>query len=467
MKQIKPNGIIAKFGGTSVGSPESIRQIIKIISSSKKPVSGIVVSAFSKVTNQLIETAELASKGDEAYLEILKQISNRHIEAINILVVDKKLQRKTIRQTQVILAELSSVLKGVYLIKELSAKILDLIMSYGERLSAYIISQSFKNNKIEAEYVDTRELIKTDNHFNFAHVNFKQTYKNISDYFRRSKKNLKIITGFIGSTENGETTTLGRGGSDYTASIFGAAINASIIEIWTDVNGVLTADPKKVKSAFTIPKMTYQEAMEMSHFGAKVIYPPTMIPACSKKIPLVIRNTFNPQFCGTLIGETTSNTFLIKGISSIENISVLLVQGSGMVGIPGIAMRIFGALAKNSISVILITQASSEHTVCFAVDPKFVHLAKAAIEDEFKQEIKDKIIDPLIIEEHLSIIAVVGEYMKISAGIAGKLFTALGKNNINVVAIAQGSSERNISIVVANKDEKKALCQIHKTFFGR
>jgi bifunctional aspartokinase / homoserine dehydrogenase 1 len=465
VKQKKSNGIIMKYGGTSVGSPESIEQIIAIVSSSQAPIAGVVVSAFAGVTNQLVEAAQSASEGREDYLEKLQQVRERHVDAIASLIPSGDLQREAAQRVTTSLSELESVMMGVYLIRELTAKTMDVIMSYGERLSACIIAQSFRSQDIAAEYVDARKLVLTDGHFGAARVHFDKTYKNIVDFYKQSPDCLKIVTGFIGSTEAGETTTLGRGGSDYTAALFGAALDVEAIEIWTDVDGVLTADPRKVKTAFTVPAMTYQEAMEMSHFGAKVIYPPTMIPALNKKIPLVIRNTFNPEFVGTVIGETAPDTFPIRGISSIENISVLLLQGSGLIGIPGTVMRLFGALAKHNISMIFITQASSEHTICFAIDPKLTRKAKAAIDEEFRYEMRDEIIDPLNIEEHLSIIAIVGENMRRKVGISGQLFTALADSQVNVVAIAQGSSERNISVIVANREEKKALNAIHKTFF--
>jgi len=465
MPQKKSKKIIMKFGGTSVGSPDTIKKVIDIIATSKEPVAGIVVSAFAKVTNQLLVAANLASQRDKRYKKIFLAIANRHRDAVALLVSDETLQQETTLQLQKMLSDLESVLKGVYLLKEVSTKILDLILSYGERLSAYCITQGFRDKNIQAEFVDARKLVKTDSTFGSARVNFEQTYKNITKYFHKSKSSLKVITGFIASTENKETTTLGRGGSDYTASLFGAAIGASKIEIWTDVDGVMTADPRKVKAAFTISHMTYQEAMEMSHFGAKVIYPPTMTPALKNNIPLIIRNTFNPQFPGTVVSDKTTDTYLIKGISSIEDVAVILVQGSGMLGIPGIVARLFSSLAKNTISVILITQGSSEHTICFAIEPTYTQKAKAAIEEEFRYDMQDGLIDPLVIKEHLSIIAVVGEHMRNTIGIAGKLFTTLGDAKINIIEIAQGSSERNISFVIANNDETKALNAIHKTFF--
>lgn len=463
----KTNKVIMKFGGTSVGSPDAIRQLVTIVSSSKKPVAGVVVSAFSKITNQLVESAQLASKGNKDYSKFFLEIADRHRKVVNELIIGEKVRKVTLEHVEIMLSELESILHGVFLIKELSPKILDTVMSYGERLSAYIISQVFAFKGIRAEFVDARSLITTDASFGSARVDFDQTYSNISNYYRTSKKSLKVISGFIGSTVNGETTTLGRGGSDYTASIFGAALCVSNIIIWTDVDGVLTADPRKVPQAFTIPQMTYQEAMEMSHFGAKVIYHPTMIPALTHKIPMAIRNTFNPSYEGTVISENITNGHMIKGISSIEAIALLLVQGSGLRRMPEVAARLFNALAVQDINIILITQASSEYTICFAIDSKDTLLAKSVIEDEFKYEIRDGFIDELVIEEDLSIIAVIGEQLRKRVGNAGKIFMTLGDAKINISIIAHGSSERNISFVIARKDESKAIEALHKTFFEK
>ncbi len=454
-----------KFGGTSVGTPENIKKVIAIVSKTKQPVL-VVVSAYTKVTDQLIEMANCAVSGKE-YISLFEKVSIRHVEAIKELIADSSRLQKTEKAVQKTLQELKKILTGVELIKELSPKTLDLIMSFGERLSAYTISQAFIDFGVDAEYVDTRTLIRTDNSFGRAKVDVVQTEKNLRACMKKYPKKLKILTGFIAATKNKETTTLGRGGSDYTASVVGAALAAKAIEIWTDVDGVLTADPRRVKSAFSIPSMNYKEAMEMSHFGAKVIYSPTMIPAFKKHIPLVIKNTFNPDFPGTIISNTTSNGYSIKGISSISDISLILVQGAGMVGVPGVAARLFGALAHAAVSVILITQASSEHTICIAVDASSAPRAEEALTEEFKSEVRDHTIDEIFVEKNLSIIAVVGEQMKKKSGVAGSVFGALGKSGVSVIAIAQGSSERNISLVVAKKDEEIALQTIHQAFFNK
>lgn len=318
-----------------------------------------------------------------------------------------------------------------------------------------------------AEFLDTRAIIKTDSRFGSARVLFEKTNSLIQRYFEINSA-LQIATGFIASTVREETTTLGRGGSDYTASILGAALNASEIQIWTDVNGVMTGDPNKIVRAFPIEAMSYEEAMEMSHFGAKIIHPPTMQPAMDKDIPIRIKNTFDPDFTGTIISNVPiQSAFAIKGISSIPYVSLLTVQGSGMIGIAGISSRLFGALARKGISVILITQASSEHSICIAVDPKQDEEAKTLIEEEFSLEIFARQVDPVILERDLSIMAVVGDDMRHTPGISGRIFQSLGKEGVNVVAVAQGSSERNVSVVISFDDETKALQAVHDTFFFR
>ncbi|MBI5754412.1 bifunctional aspartate kinase/homoserine dehydrogenase I [Candidatus Peregrinibacteria bacterium] len=449
---------ILKFGGTSVGSAENIKKVIAIVTDNQKNGKvAVIVSAFSKITDKLIEVGTLAASGNKKYLEIFDEIKTRHLKTAEELINENS--SKTTGKIEETLRELENILEGIFLIKEISKRTLDLIMSFGERLSAYIISQS-----INADFLDSRKLIKTDENFGNAKVDFELTNKNIREYFDQHEK-LQIITGYIGGTRKNDTSTLGRGGSDYSASIFGAALNAEVIEIWTDVDGIMTANPKQVKKAFPIKEISYVEAMEMSHFGAKVIYPPTMVPAMNKNIPIIIKNTLNPGFPGSTISKKSANDFSIKGISSISDIALLRLQGSGMIGVPGVSKRLFGSLSSKKINIILISQASSEHSICLAVEPKSATHAKETIEAEFEQEIKTKQIDPLIIEKDLSIIAVVGENMRLTPGIAGKVFGALGKNGINISAIAQGSSELNISTVISKIDENKALNAIHDDFF--
>ena len=457
---------ILKFGGSSVGDAERIKNVIEILKRSieENKKIAVIFSAFQKVTDNLIKMSQLAASGNTEYLEYFKKLELRHIStAQEILAV--KTQSSVLAQLKFTLNELEDVLHGVFLVKELSARTQDFILSFGERLSAFIIAHALIDRNIEGEFLDARDLVKTDEAFGSAKVDFEMTYNNIKEYFKSHKK-LQVITGFIASTSSNETTTLGRGGSDYSASIFGAALDSDEIEIWTDVDGVLTADPKKVKKAFPLKGMTYEEAMELSHFGAKVIHPPTMHPAMEKKIPIRIKNTFNPGFEGTVInGHTNKSNFTIKGISSIDDIALLRIQGGGMVGVAGIAQRIFSALAGKQINIILITQASSEHSLCLAVLPKFASAAKKAIQQELHYEIKERLILDPVVETDLSIIAVVGENMRRTPGIAGKVFQALGKNGVNIIAIAQGSSELNISAVISRGDEAKALNALHDAFF--
>lgn len=458
---------ILKFGGSSVGSPERIKRVIDIVLKSKQTNQKIAVvfSAFQGVTDELVNICNIAAIGDESYKQNLKKLESKHFDFIKSLVEIKN-QSKILANAKLMINELEDILHGVYLIKELTPKTLAFILSFGERLSGYIISESLKQQNSDVEFLDAREIIKTDENFIAAKVKYETTYQNIRDYFE-THPSLQVITGFIASTEKGETTTLGRGGSDYTASLLGAALKVKEIEIWTDVDGVMTADPRKVPHAFPIKSLTYVEAMEMSHFGAKVIYPPTIQPALEQKIPIRIKNVFNPEFEGTVICEksTAKNDFIIKGISCIENIALLRIQGSGMIGVVGIAGRLFSALAREKINVILITQASSEHSICFAIERNEAERAKKVLEQEFSLEIQTHHIDEIIVEKDLSIIAIVGENMRKTPGIASRLFQALGSKRINIVAIAQGSSELNISAVIDDKMNAKALNAIHEIFF--
>jgi aspartokinase/homoserine dehydrogenase 1 len=457
---------VLKFGGSSVGNSERIKNVIGIIKKTQSETTGIAIifSAFHGITDELIKVSRQAARGNTSYEDLFHQIEKRHIMLAKELISVKS-QSRVLANLKLNLNELEDVLHGVFLVKELSPRTLDFIMSFGERFSAYIISEAIKDNGIDCEYLDSRTIIKTDENFGSAKVDFGKTNELIKKYFS-SHTALQAITGFIGSTVNDETTTLGRGGSDYSASIFAAALDAEEIDIWTDVDGVLTADPRKVKKAFSIPNLTYEEAMELSHFGAKVIHPPTMQPALNRKIPIRIKNTFNPEFEGTLVSSKSStNHFLIKGISSIDEIALLTIHGSGMVGVTGVAQRIFSALAAHSINVILISQASSEHSLCIAVLPNLASSAKKAIEHEFRFEIKEKLVDEVAVETNLSIIAVVGENMRSTPGISGKIFQSLGRNGINIVAIAQGSSELNISAVISKENVSKALTALHDAFF--
>lgn len=455
---------ILKFGGSSIGTSGRIENVLNILRTYKNEKIGVVFSAFQGVTDELISVGTLAQKGDTNYKNILNLLRERHFSVITELngkARAKQIQKKVI----LLLDELCEIIHGVQLLRELTPRSLDYIMSFGERLSCTIISETLKTKIIKNEYLNATKLIITDSNFNYARVDFNRTNKNIKKYFN-DHKTTQIITGFIAANEKGEITTLGRGGSDYTSSIIGAALNVDEIQIWTDVDGILTADPRKVSDSFPLKAVTYEEAMELSHFGAKVIHLPTMLPAMSKKIKIRIKNTFNPSFKGTVILEKEKSiSFNVKGISSIEEISLLRIQGGGMVGVTGIASRLFDALARNDINIIMISQGSSEHSICFAVLPQNSEKAKQAIDEEFRIEIQDKKISNVIIENDLSIIAVVGEDMNETPGVSGKVFQSLGHNGINIHAIAQGSSELNISLVVGRPHLSKAMNVLHEALF--
>jgi aspartokinase/homoserine dehydrogenase 1 len=424
----------------------------------------VVVSAFQGVTDTLIAMSRQAAAGDRKYHGPLRALRSRHLDAFSELVPVRR-RRSGEPFVRDRLNDLTDVLHGLSYTRELTARILDYIMSFGEVLSSFTIAEAFRARDEGCTFTDSRTLIKTDDTFGSAHVRYDLTYHAIRSWFRKHR-GLHVAPGFIASTTDNDTTTLGRGGSDFTAALYGAALQADEIEIWTDVDGVMTADPRKVKRAFSIPRMTYAEAMEMSHFGAKVIHPPTMQPALDHRIPIRIKNTFHPEFPGTLIASRNgSDRFSIKGISSIDEIAMLRIQGSGLVGVAGIGRRIFNALSSRNVNVMLTSQASSEYSICLAVAPNLAATAKRLIEEEFRYEIRDRSINEVVIEPALSVVAIVGENMRRTPGISGRLFQALGRNGINVVAIAQGSSELNISTVIARADEAKALNVLHDAFF--
>jgi bifunctional aspartokinase / homoserine dehydrogenase 1 len=458
---------VLKFGGTSVGTPSSIKGLVAILKDYHRRGERFtaVFSAFSKVTDTLIDLATRAQKGDESYREIFEKVRQRHLDAIEqLLEADRR--PPVLHRIEANFVELGNLLHGIFLLREASTRSMDFVVSFGERNSAFIVAHVMDQAGIPAEFLDTRDIVITDAHFGGAKVDFDETNRRIRAHYEAHADRVQAATGFIGSTPEGLTTTLGRGGSDYTAAILGAALDVKAIEIWTDVDGVLTADPRRVKKAFTLPTMTYREAMEMSHFGAKVIYPPTIQPALAKNIPLVIRNTFNPAFPGTFISNKHEpGDFPVKGISSINQVCLLTLQGSGLFGVPGIAARLFNTLAQARVNIVIITQGSSESSITFAVSPTQAQAAKRATEEEFSYEIRENLIEPLKIEDNLSVLAVVGENMRYRPGIAGRLFQALGRNGVNIVAIAQGSSELNISVVVSAADETKALNAAHEAFF--
>lgn len=455
-----------KFGGSSVGSPEAIKQVVNIVKdAADKDRVVVVVSAFRGVTDQLIAMADMAMKGEQQYKEILQQIEIRHIKTINECLPASG-RSNVLTSFKLLINELEDILQGVFLIRECTPKTLDFVVGFGERLSALIIAEIIDNSGHEAVFTDTRTIIKTDRNFGNARLKSAESFQNIRTYVEKNSDKICVATGFIASTLKDESTTLGRGGSDYTASIFGAALVADVVEIWTDVDGLMTADPRKVDRAFSVEKTSYEEAMELSHFGAKVIYPPTIQPVLKSEIPIRIKNTFKPRHPGTLIQkEAGEKKGTIRGISSIDNVSLITLKGSGMIGVIGVSARMFHALASKKINIILITQSSSEHTITVAVPPEDASDAKRALAKEFREEFEAESMDEIRVETDLSVIAVVGDNMRQIPGIAGRVFQALGRNGINIVAIAQGSSERNISFVVDRKNEKKAMNTLHDAFF--
>ncbi len=452
---------VLKFGGTSVGSVQGILNVKKIVEAQNEPVI-VVVSALSGVTDQLYKLSKLASEGDDAYLTEYQNMLSRHLEMVEAVVLTEKTEQVT-ELVKIQFGDLSNILRGIYLIKDSSAKIIDTIVSYGESISSIIVA-----NVIEgAVHLDSKSIIKTNNQFDKHIVDFEKTNALIVDKFKSSAA-ISVCAGFISTdSKTNFVTNLGRGGSDYTAAILAAALNAHLLEIWTDVDGFMTADPRIISNTYVIEKLSFSEAMELCNFGAKVIYPPTIFPVFHKNIPVVIKNTFNPEAAGTYISneKVTEVSKAIKGISSINDTSLITIQGLGMVGVIGVNYRIFRILAKNGISVFLVSQASSENTTSIGVRNVDSELAVKALREEFAAEIALGEIDNIFSEDELATVAIVGDNMKRTPGIAGKLFGTLGKNGINVVACAQGASETNISFVTDRKSLRKALNVIHDSFF--
>ena len=457
---------VLKFGGSSVANAAIIKQVIGIIArSSKKDNTIITLSAMGGITDLLIQCGTLAAKQDELYKELAQQVEQRHLTAVKELLPVTQ-QSGLLSAVKKYCNEIDDICAGIFSLHELSARTLDRLVSFGEILSSRIIAAALNAENIAAVWKDSRELISTNSNFGNAAVDFEKTFSQINSFIAGNENQLLIMPGFISSDENHITTTLGRGGSDYTAAIFAAATNATVLEIWTDVSGMMTADPRLVPNAKHIPKISYQEAMELSHFGAKVIYPPTIQPVMKKIIPVLIKNTFAPNDAGTIIQhgiDRDENT--IRGISSINSIALLSLEGSGMVGIPGFSKRLFESLSNAKINVILITQSSSEHSICVGIDASNADKAKKLVDQVFEYEIKTGTLDPLQVEKGLAIVALVGDGMRQHTGVSGKMFHVLGRNGVNIRAIAQGSSERNISAVVDSTDVKKAINVLHESFF--
>ena len=457
---------VLKFGGTSVANAENINKVVAVVKESvKKGRTVVVVSALGGVTDLLLGAAALAAEGNELYTEKLALIEQRHLDTVKQLIPVAQ-QSQLLSLVKKSCNEIEDICNGIFLLGELTARSKDRIGSYGEWLSSQIITARFKEAGADAIWKDSGELIVTNSNFTAAEVDFEATNKKVVDYFSSQTNSLFILPGFIAKDNNGVTTTLGRGGSDYTAAIIASALQAAVLEIWTDVSGMMTADPRLTSNARIIPHISYQEAMELSHFGAKVIYPPTIQPVMSRNIPVWIKNTFAPGDEGTLIESVaTRNGNIVRGISSINNISLISLEGSGMIGIPGFSKRLFEALSNEKINVILITQSSSEHSICVGIDSLLADKAKQAVDAAFTNEIALQKVEPLKVETDLSIVALVGENMKSHPGISGRMFSAMGRNGVNIRAIAQGSSEKNISAVISTKDVRKAINVLHEDFF--
>ncbi len=459
---------VLKFGGSSVGTTDAISKVIAIVKARVQTSPVIVVlSAMSGVTDQLILLGQTAAQGNDAYQTMIQNLVQKHEDAVRALLPTTQ-HASTLQMVKQLIQEIESNCAIILNERALTLRMQDCLMSYGEILSSKIIAAAFEAEGIDQAWLDSRAMIKTNHNYSSAEVDRALTNQTIQNYFANPSNQhaLYLAPGFIASNAEGHTTTLGRGGSDYTAAIYAAAIQATVLEIWTDVSGIMTADPRIVHNAKEIPKISYQEAMELSHFGAKIIYPPTISPVMRARIPVWIKNTFEPTHPGTLIeNESPKDNNTIRGISSIKDICLLSLEGAGMVAIPGFAKRLFDALAKKQISILLITQSSSEHSISLGVRLQDTHLAKIAVDAEFEHEINTQLLEPLIIEKDLAIIALVGEQMRNHPGVSGKMFGVLGRNGINVSAIVQGSSEKNITAVIAAKDVRKAINVLHEEFF--
>jgi aspartokinase/homoserine dehydrogenase 1 len=457
---------VLKFGGTSVANAQNIKLVLAIVSDKAREEKLIVVvSAFSKVTDLLQLASQKAAAGDESFKDILAEIEKKHLDALKELIPVSE-QSSLLSHIKRIVNHLETLLDGCYLLGELSSRTSDTILSFGELLSSYIIAEALKQNLKNSSYKDSRELIKSNNHFGKAVVNFDVSNDLIVDFFASNENQVVVMPGFIAASLDGINTTLGRGGSDYTAAILAGALDASDLEIWTDVNGMFTANPKIVKQAQPIAYISYQEAMELSHFGAKVLYPPTIQPVLRKNIPILIKNTFEPAAEGTYISnQIFAQSNPVKGITHIDAITLITLEGSGMIGVSGSSKRLFEVLSNKNINVIFITQASSEHSICIGILNSDADVAEDSINKAFEVEISQNKVEPCIVEKNLCIIALVGENMKNHQGLSGRMFSTLGKNNVNIRAIAQGASERNISAVINERDVKKALNTLHENFF--
>lgn len=457
-----------KFGGTSVGDVPRLQEVAAIVKQflDRQPV--VVASAMSGVTNMLLDTSQRALERKSADVSnAVAALRDKHLSIANALILDDRRRAALIGEQQESIDELANLYRGVSLLRELTPRSLDAIASFGEILSCRQIAAMLQANGIDAQFVDARTIIRTDDNFGEASIDFPYSNAAISQALAPlvQKGIVPVVTGFIASTADGITTTIGRSGSDYTGSVVGAAVDSEEIWIWTDVDGVMTADPRFVKGAKVLSEISYREAAEMSYFGAKVIHPKTMVPAIEKNIPIRIKNTFNPTHEGTLISaKPTSVARAARTVTSIDNLAIISIEGNGMIGVPGVSARIFSALARAQVNVMMISQASSEHNVCFIVPQKDSQTGAKTLREEFSVDIAKKIIDDVLVKEPVSIVAVVGEGMIGSKGIAGKTFDAVAKADVNVIAIAQGSSELNISFVVEQQDARQTVQAVHDAF---
>ena len=455
---------VLKFGGTSVANSASIARVMSIVQQEEQCT--VVVSALGGVTDLLLQAMEQAAQNDDNYTTVFPRLEERHLEVIKGFIPAKS-QSGLISFVKVELNRLETLLEGIAMLQEITPKAADKVASFGEHLSSTIIAAVFRENNIDVRLLDGLDLIETNIQNNRQIIHWKNTAKKVNSLYASSTANVTLVPGFIAKNSKGENTTLGRGGSDFTAAILANILEASSLEIWTDVSGMFTAHPKIVAQANPINQLSYLEAMELSHFGAKVIYPPTLQPLVEKNIPVYIKNTFSTEDKGTLItqAKSTLNGQVVKGISILDNVSLVSLEGSGMVGIPGFSKRLFEALSIQNINVIMITQASSEHSICIGLRSKDAQHAKEIIDEEFAFEISLNKVDPALVENDMVNVAMVGDDMKNHQGISGKMFSTLGMNNVNIRAIAQGASERNISIIITKKDTHKALNCLHEAFF--
>ncbi|MBS2212163.1 bifunctional aspartate kinase/homoserine dehydrogenase I [Carboxylicivirga mesophila] len=448
---------VLKFGGTSMGSASAIRKVQEVVKSQSEPVV-VVVSAVGGVTDKLVLAANTAVKGED-YQNILEEVVQIHSSVAQDLF-DDKCQAQLYSTCENVWQELRQVLQGVFLTRELSTKSYDTIVGIGERLSSVFLSQLMDGAKL----FDSRLFITTEANGKGHHVKYNETMQAIGE-LKFSLGKVNVFPGFIAANAVGENTTLGRGGSDYSAALLAAGLEANVLEIWTDVDGFMSADPRVIKRAYCIEHLSYAEAMELSHFGAKVIYPPTIIPALQKQIPIKVKNTFNASARGTLIDDQKDEQQRVKGLSSIKDVALLTLQGNGMIGITGISMRMFSALASHNINIILISQASSESSISVVLASEDVEVARLALIKEFDKEIARREINGVSIDKEMAVVAIVGEGMKHAPGVSGKLFSDIGRNGINIYAIAQGASELNISFVIHARDLRKCLNVVHESFF--